>query len=128
MSYYTDLAFNLRARKCSEKQVREVLETISESVAAGGGHPENEFGLPKEYAAQYEGTRKASPGQRALTVFGLLGLVQILFQRLFLDVEFFPWGLVFAMAGFVAILVIGVFVATFLDHRLPHGFVTSEVS
>jgi hypothetical protein len=125
MSYYNDLACELRMRKCTEKQVAEVLETVKEGVTASDSSPEHEFGTAKEYAAQYEGSRKAAPGQRALMPFGMLGILCVVAYAIWpgkFSIEI-PFVQQFAgMIALIILLAVGSIVGSIVENRLPAGF------
>lgn len=124
MSYYNDLAHELRRRGCEENTVAEVLHTVDDAASAGNS-PQEEFGTAKEYAAQYEGPRKSTPGQRALGVFGTIGIVLVALNAIWPNVigndfPFFPLFLI------IPCVFAGVVVGAFVDNRLPSGFASTQ--
>ena len=129
MSYYHDLAFQLRRRKCTERQVLDVLRAVEE--AAAGGDPREACGDAEEYATRYEGPRRASPGQRALAPFGVAGLLCVLLHAIWPERFSIDVPVLRQLTGMIAMLLllaIGSVVAGVVDHRLPRGFASSTSS
>jgi hypothetical protein len=129
MSYYHDLAFHLRRRKCTEQQVLDVLRTAEK--AAEGGDPREACGDAEDDAAQHEGPRRASPGQRALAPFGVAGLLCVLLHAIWPGWFSIDVPVLRQLTGMIALLLllaIGSIVAAAVDHRLPRGFAASTAS
>ncbi|MDN5727137.1 MAG: hypothetical protein L0G99_14585 [Propionibacteriales bacterium] len=125
MSYYTDLARELRKRKCTETQVVDALETVKEGAVASGREPEEEFGTPAIYALQYEGPRSASPGQRLLVPFGIAGLLCVLIYAIWPGWFSIEVPVLRQFAGVIALAVLvllGAVIGSIIDNRLPSGF------
>lgn len=125
MSYYTDLTQDLRKRGCDDDQIRTVLETVRDTSAAEGTSPEVEFGAPEDLASRYEGPRKRSPGAKVLNGFGLVGLLCVIVYAIRPELFGFTVPVLKQFAGMIAmliLLIIGAFVAGFVDTRLPRGF------
>ena len=74
MSYYSELAQNLRRRGCEEGQVLAVLNEVKDTAEASGTTPEAEFGTPEVAAAKHSGKRARSTGQATLNGFGVVGM------------------------------------------------------
>lgn len=128
MSYYNDLSYELRRRGCTENTVAEVLHTVDDAASAGNS-PQEEFGTPKEYAAQYEGPRKSTPGQRALGVFGFIGVVCVAIYAVWPQWFNISSPVLEQFAGILALVilvVIGALVGAFVDNRLPSGFTSTQ--
>lgn len=125
--YYNDLSYELRKNGCTDEQVTDALGTVLESTTATGRDPQQEFGTPEDYAAQYHGPRKRSPGSTVLNVFGASGLAVFMFFVVFPDL--FPWEFssrfmqVFGTIILFALwVIVGAFVAGIVDHRPPKAF------
>lgn len=129
MSYYNDLSYELRRRGCEEDSVAEVLHTVDDAVTSSGKSPEEEFGTAKEYAAQYEGPRKSTPGQRALGLFGFIGVVCVAIYAIWPQWFNISTPVLEQFAGIfalVVLVVIGALVGAFVDNRLPSGFTSTQ--
>lgn len=125
MSYHHDLAHQLRRRGCTEKAVADVLHTVDEAVTATGTSPVEEFGSPEDYAAQFSGPRKRTPGQKALGVFGLIGVACIVIYGIWPQWFGITTPVLEQFAGLIALLAllaIGCIPGAYLDNRLPRGY------
>ncbi|CAM5307456.1 hypothetical protein [Corynebacterium variabile] len=125
MSYHHDLAHQLRRRGCTEDAVADVLHTVDEAVAATGTSPVEEFGSPEDYAAQFFGPRKRTPGQKALGVFGLIGVACMAIYGICPQWFGITAPVLEQFAGLIALLVllaIGCIPGTYLDNRLPRAY------
>lgn len=123
MSYYAALAEALRTRKCTEVQVRDALAAVHETTALSGNTPEGKFGPAKQYAENFTGTRKRSPGQgiRWLTLPTAIVAVILLRILAFPDIEFIPWGALLGAGVFVAVWVLSEILASLVNRRIPNG-------
>ncbi len=121
MTYYNDLAAELRARKCTEPQVLDILREVRE---AGGEAPEQEFGPAAQYAQNYTGSRRFSPAgsKNALAVALAVVVLVVLRVTVFPGLAFFPWGLVLGVAVFVVVGVAVDLAARRRVRRMPAGF------
>ncbi|UZD61984.1 hypothetical protein [Brevibacterium sp. JSBI002] len=127
MSYYSELAQNLRKRGCEEDQVLTVLDEVKDTAETAGTTPEAEFGTPEEAAANHSGKRARSTGQATLNGFGVVGMCCVVVYALWPGLFDFMNPVLSNFAGMIALLVllvIGAFVAGFIDTRLPKGFET----
>lgn len=125
MSFHHDLAYQLRRRGCTEDAVTDVLYTVDEAVADTGTSPVEEFGSPEEYAAQFSGQRKCTPGQKALGVFGLLGVASMTIYTIWPQWFGITTPVLEQFAGLIALLVllaIGCIPGAYLDNRLPRAY------
>lgn len=125
MSYYSELAQNLRQRGCEEDQVYAVLHEVRDTADAAGSRPEAAFGTPEEKASEYSGRRRRSPGRTVLNVFGLIGVCCVAIYAIWPGLFDFTNPVLRQFGGMIALLVlliIGAFVAGFIDTRLPKGF------
>ncbi|MCS4592814.1 hypothetical protein KTJ89_07440 [Brevibacterium sediminis] len=125
MSYYSELAQNLRRRGCEEDQVLTVLDEVKETTRKAGTTPEAEFGTPEEEASKHSGKRARSAGQATLNVFGFVGVCCVVVYAIWPGLFDFTNPVLSNFAGMIALLVllvIGAFVAGFIDSRLPKGF------
>lgn len=125
MSYYSELAQNLRRRGCEEDQVLTVLDEVKETTRKAGTTPEAEFGTPEEEASKHSGKRARSAGQATLNVFGFVGVCCVVVYAIWPGLFDFTNPVLSNFAGMIALLVllvIGAFVAGFIDTRLPRGF------
>lgn len=125
MSYHHDLAHQLRRRGCTEKAVADVLHTVDEAVTATGTSPVEEFGSPEDYAAQFSGPRKRTPGQKALGVFGLIGVACMVIYGIWPQWFGITTPVLEQFAGLIALLAllaIGCIPGAYLDNRLPRGY------
>ncbi|MFE1082334.1 hypothetical protein [Brevibacterium sediminis] len=125
MSYYSELAQNLRRRGCEEDQVLTVLDEVKETTRKAGTTPEAEFGTPEEEASKHSGKRARSTGQATLNVFGFVGVCCVVVYAIWPGLFDFTNPVLSNFAGMIALLVllvIGAFVAGFIDSRLPKGF------
>lgn len=125
MSYYSELAQNLRRRGCEEDQVLTVLDEVKETTRKAGTTPEAEFGTPEEEASKHSGKRARSAGQATLNVFGFVGVCCVVVYAIWPGLFDFTNPVLSNFADMIALLVllvIGAFVAGFIDTRLPRGF------
>ncbi|AIT62372.1 hypothetical protein [Corynebacterium doosanense] len=125
MSYHHDLAHQLRRRGCTEKAVADVLHTVDEAVTDTGNSPAEEFGSPEDYAAQFSGPRKRTPGQKALGVFGLFGVVCMVIYGIWPQWFGITTPVLEQFAGLIALLVllaIGCIPGAYFDNRLPRAY------
>lgn len=125
MSYYSELAQNLRKRGCEEDQVLTVLHEVKDRAEAAGTTPDAEFGTPEEEASKHSGKRARSTGQATLNVFGFVGVCCVVVYAIWPGLFDFTDPVLSNFAGMIALLVllvIGAFVAGFIDSRLPKGF------
>ncbi|MGP4998893.1 hypothetical protein ACTXJM_14420 [Corynebacterium variabile] len=125
MSYHHDLAHQLRRRGCTEDAVADVLHTVDEAVTATGTSPVEEFGSPEDYAAQFSGPRKRTPGQKALGVFGLFGVACMVIYGIWPQWFGITTPVLEQFAGLIALLVllaIGCIPGAYLDNRLPRAY------
>lgn len=127
MTYYSDLAHQLRRRGCEEDTVAEVLQTVDDAVVSSGASPEEEFGSPKDYAAQYEGPQKSTPGLKALSVFGVIGIFTMVILAIWPDLLGFNFPFYELIVLFI-ILVPEIVLGAYLDLRLPTGFTSSRTT
>ncbi|MGP5621929.1 hypothetical protein ACTXPP_06220 [Candidatus Corynebacterium faecigallinarum] len=130
MSYHHDLAYELRRRGCGEDKVVEVLHTVDDAVSSTGGTAEQELGSPEDYAAQFDGPHKRTPGQKALNVFGLLGVICVAIYAVWPQWFGITTPVLEQFAGMIALLilvVIGVIVGAVIDHRLPQTYKQQQV-
>lgn len=77
MTYEHDLAFNLRLRGLSEREITEVIDELQAHTAAGRS-AETEFGTPEEYAAQFPATKSKSTGKNIVVVALVLAVVYVI--------------------------------------------------
>lgn len=125
MSYYSELAQDLRRRGCEEDQVLTVLNEVKEATQETGTTPEAEFGTPEEKASKHSGRRTRSTGQATLNGFGVVGMCCVVVYAIWPGLFDFTNPVLSNFAGMIALLVLlvlGAFVAGFIDSRLPKGF------
>lgn len=125
MSYYSELAQDLRRRGCEEDQVLTVLNEVKEATQETGTAPEAEFGTPEEKASKHSGRRTRSTGQVMLNVFGFAGVCCVVVYAIWPGLFDFTNPVLSNFAGMIALLVllvIGAFAAGVIDTRLPKGF------
>lgn len=125
MSYYSELAQDLRRRGCEEDQVLTVLNEVKEATQEMGTTPEAEFGTPEEKASKHSGRRTRSTGQVMLNVFGFAGVCCVVVYAIWPGLFDFTNPVLSNFAGMIALLVllvIGAFAAGVIDTRLPKGF------
>lgn len=130
MSYYSELAQSLRRRGCEEDKVLAVLREVRDTAEAAGTNPEAEFGPPAEKASEYSGRRRRSPGGTALNVFGLIGVCCVAVYAIWPGLFDFTNPVLRHFGGIIALLIlliIGAFVAGFIDTRVPKGFDDARV-
>ncbi|UVI35756.1 hypothetical protein [Brevibacterium spongiae] len=130
MSYYSELAQNLRRRGCEEDQVLAVLHEVRDTTETAGTTPEAKFGTPEEQAAKFSGKRARSGGQTTLNVFGFLGVCCVVVYAIWPGVFDFTNPVLRNFGGMIALLIlliIGAFVAGFIDTRVPKEFGDSRV-
>lgn len=125
MSYYTDLAFELRLRGLSEDRVRATLEEVASHAEAAATDPKTEFGEPQLYAEQFEKKRSRTLGVKIVTVGVVIGVVvaalQLVIEASFgVDARFGPVALFLCLAVVIVAISLGVGFVT--DRRLPRGF------
>jgi hypothetical protein len=78
MNYERDLAFNLRIRGISEREIAETLEEVRAHEAATGTPAQDEFGAAQEYAKQFPKGKSRSRGTAVTTVAVAASLVYVL--------------------------------------------------
>ncbi|WP_166821406.1 hypothetical protein [Brevibacterium limosum] len=125
MSYFSELAQNLRRRGCEEDQVLTFLCEVKDSTQKAGTTPEAEFGTPEEKASKHSGKRARSTGQATLNVFGFAGVCCVVVYAIWPGLFDFTNPVLSNFGGIIALivlLIIGAFVAGFIDTRLPKGF------
>ena len=128
MSYYNDLAFQLRCRRVPEAQIVEALREVRDLCEQSGQEPREQFGAASAYAEQFpEGTVRTRATRLAIVVLtvGCAVMAYLLLQRLWSDasprVGPVPLILVLLPVQFSAIVA-----AIVADHRLPGGFRATE--
>lgn len=113
MSYERRLAFNLRSRGLSEREVAEVIDELRAHQATAGTPAEAEFGTAEQYAKQFPKMKRRSRGQIIVTVGTILAIAYVLFAVLLallfrVDIRDYVGpitlrpGLVLIVAAFVA--------------------------
>jgi len=125
MSYFSELAQNLRRRGCEEDQVLAVLCEVKDSTQKADTTPEAEFGPPEEKASKHSGKRARSKGQTTLNVFGFAGVCCVVVYAIWPGLFDFTNPVMSSFGGIIALivlLIIGAFVAGIIDSRLPRGF------
>lgn len=125
MSYYQELALDLRHRGCEEAQVLAVLEEVKETSETADITPEAAFGKPEAVAEGHSGERTRLPGRSVLNVFGLLGMCCVAIYAIWPEFFGFTNIVLKQFAGMIALLVllaIGSVVASIVDSRLPREF------
>lgn len=125
MGYWNDLAYELRARRCSEQQVLQVLTEARDTCRASGRTPCKEFGPTAEFASQYEGTVSATPEVQVLRVLGAVGLVGVVVYHLLRGQFGIEPPVLRAFGGFLwllMMLLLGASVGSIIDSKLPRGF------
>lgn len=125
MSYHNDLAYQLRRRGCTESAVADVLYTVDEAVSSSGRPAEEECGSPAQYAEQFDGPQKTTPGRRVLNVCGALGLLCVAVYAIWPQWFGITTPVLEQFAGIIALavfLVAGVLIGTVIDHRLPAAY------
>jgi len=131
MSYYSELAQNLRRRGCEEDQVLTVLDEVKETTRKAGTTPEAEFGTPKQKASEYTGLRHRSRGGTTLNVFGFIGVCCVAVFAIWPGLFDFTNPVFREIGGIIALivlLIIGAFVAGFIDTRVPKEFEDSRAN
>jgi hypothetical protein len=78
MTYERDLAFNLRIRGISEREIAEILAEVRAHEAATGTPAQDEFGAAQEYAKQFPKGKRRSRGAAVTTVAAVVSLVYVL--------------------------------------------------
>lgn len=125
MGYYSELAQNLRRRGCEEDQVLTVLHEVRDTTKEAGTTPEAEFGTPEEQAAKFSGKRARSRGQATLNLFGFAGICCVVVYAVWPGLFDFTNPVLRNFGGLIALLIlliVGAFVAGFIDTRVPKEF------
>ncbi|GAB2497340.1 hypothetical protein CATRI_05775 [Corynebacterium atrinae] len=125
MNYHNDLAYHLRRRGCGDDQVAEVLHTVDDAISSTGRTAEEEFGKPQDYAGEFEGPNKGTPGRKILGVCGFLGILCVGVYAVWPQWFGFTTPIVEQFAGMMALLVflaIGILIGSIVDHRLPSSY------
>ena len=78
MTYERDLAFNLRIRGISERQIAETLAEVRAHEAATGTLAKDEFGAAQEYAKQFPKGKRRSRGAAVTTLATVVSLAYVL--------------------------------------------------
>ena len=125
VTYYADLAAELRERRCTEAETLDALRSVKEASEAGATTPTTEFGEPADYAASFSGSRRFTVTQLVRAGAFAASIVILVALRLTVlrDVELLPWGVLQGIVVFVTIGLVGDIVARRLRRRMPSGFV-----
>ncbi|MDQ0620508.1 hypothetical protein [Arthrobacter globiformis] len=78
MTYERDLAFNLRIRGISEREIAETLEEVRAHEAAAGTPAKDEFGAAQDYAKQFPKGRRRSRGAAVTTIAAAVSIAYVL--------------------------------------------------
>ena len=128
VTYYADLAAELRERRCTEQETLDALRGVREAAEASDTTPAAEFGEPAEYAANFAGTRRFTQTQvvRALALVASIVILVVLRVTVLRGVDLMPWGVMQSVAVFVAIGAVGELIARRMRRRIPSGFVDAR--
>ena len=128
MSYYHDLAFQLRLRRLPEAQIVEILYEVQDLCEQAEQEPKEQFGPAAAYAGQVpKGTTMSSVNKAANVV--LLVTVAAMAANLVLallsgsSLRVGPVPVYFVLLAVQVVVIVGAIVA---DHRLPGAFRASE--
>ncbi|WP_018218099.1 hypothetical protein [Salinispora vitiensis] len=124
MSYYANLAFQLRLRRLPEPQIAEILREVRRRSDDSGQEPAHQFGSPGAYAAQFpKGKIRSLPTRTAIATIGLAAAVTAvdMGMNLFANSRLQLGGVrvIFVLLAVEAMVVIAAIAA---DHRLPRSF------
>jgi hypothetical protein len=122
LEYFTSLAMELRYRKLGEDQIGDVLRELQSHLQDTGGHPEEIFGSPKEYAGRFPKGTSVSPGSRigylaAAMLVILLGIKS--FSGLVLNLSLGLPATLTYYAAVVALTAALIFWSVAVQRRLP---------
>jgi hypothetical protein len=78
MTYERDLAFNLRIRGVSEREIAETLEEVRAHEAASGTSAKDEFGTPQDYAKQFPKGKRRSRGTTVTAIAVAVAIAYVL--------------------------------------------------
>ncbi|MFD0485400.1 hypothetical protein ACFQ46_22640 [Kineococcus sp. GCM10028916] len=125
MTYYRQLARDLRRRRLSEPRIIQVLLEVQDLSTGTGRTPRDEFGPPQNYAAGFEEGRTRRPLPWLVSWFALmlaLGFTHLSGARLRGgEAVLLPWWAVLVVA--TVVLAAGAAGRRLLEQRLPRGFV-----
>lgn len=122
MSYYHDLAFELRMRGQSEERVEEILREVEDFVRSAGGAPEDEFGSAADFATRYAKRRRVTAGHWIFMPAIFAAIVLYIASLLLFDSggpAVRPWVMGISLVVLVAAATA---VATMVNRRLPRSF------
>lgn len=122
MSYYRDLAFELRMHGQSEERVAEILREVEEFVHSSGGTPEDEFGSAADFAKRYAKRKRMTAGHWIFATAIVVTIVLYCTNLVLFDTggpAVRPWmmGL-----GLLVLVAAATAVATMVNRRLPRSF------
>lgn len=124
MSYYNDLAFQLRLRQVPEPQIAETLREVRNLSEESGQDPQEQFGPASTYAEQFPKGEKRSRAMR-IAIAILAATIAIegfdLAQAVATDRALYvgPVRVFLIMLGIQIVTIVAAIVA---NHRLPEGF------
>jgi hypothetical protein len=125
MNYYRRLAFELRVRGLDERRVRSALDDVKSDCALAGASPEDRFGDPRVFAAQFPLQRTWTPGKRFVTVTAVVAAllaVALIAVSVTLDIPMRMGPLSVPLWSALLVAAIGFVGGFVLDRRLPRGF------
>jgi hypothetical protein len=121
MKYERDLAFNLRIRGFSEREIAEALEDVRSHEAATGVPAREEFGTAAEYAQQFPKKSRWSPGKVVSAGAALLALAYVLASVLlmFVGVDIRTYVGPVSLMPALALVFGGTLIGFFVDFLRP---------
>ena len=129
MKYERDLAFNLRIRGFTEREIAESLEDVRSHEAATGVPARIEFGAAAEYAKQFPKKSRWSRGKIVGAVATLLALAYVLVTVLlmFVGVDIRTYVGPMSLMPALALVFGGNLIGFFVDYLRPAPRLTQGV-
>ncbi|MDA3804823.1 MULTISPECIES: hypothetical protein [unclassified Clavibacter] len=129
MNYYRRLAFELRVRGLDEDRIRSTLDDVRSDCSLADAGPEDRFGDPRVFAAQFPQHRTWTPGKRFVTVVVVVAAllaVSLIALSATLDIPMRVGPLSVPLWSALLLAVGGCVGGFVLDRRLPRGFDATE--
>lgn len=124
MGYYRELAFALRIRGVSEREIASTLEQVRDHPT-GAAEAAVTFGEPVAYAERSVQRVRPTSGKRFVATMTVLAVVVVVTSAVVsrvLDVELRLAGISVPLTVGVLLAVVGLVGGFLLDRRLPRGF------
>lgn len=122
MGYYRELAFALRIRGVSEREIASTLEQVRDHPTGAAAAT---FGEPVAYSERFVQRVRPTSGKRFVATMTVLAVVVVVTSAVVsrvLDVELRLAGLSVPLTVGVLLAVVGLVGGFLLDRRLPRGF------